>query len=132
MTDVTIDCPKDLVGRVIGTRGETIKDLQSKTGCSIQIDQNFPDGVPRKITIKGPATKLEAARQMVLSVMDNGPSASMPSLPALPVGPTVVPPVVPGAAVAAVTAAAPAEVPIDQTFKNFVIASASSLECANC
>merc|ERR1719331_2183292 len=57
--EVILDCPQDLVGRVIGRGGETIRDLQTKTGCSIQIDQKFPEGHPHKITIKGDGAKLE-------------------------------------------------------------------------
>ena len=34
-----IDCPKDMVGRVIGRGGETIKGLQHHSGARIQIDQ---------------------------------------------------------------------------------------------
>ena len=35
----TVDCPKCMVGRVIGKNGETIKALQTYTGALIQIDQ---------------------------------------------------------------------------------------------
>ena len=40
---LVIDCPQALVGRIIGRGGETIKDLQARSGCKIQIDQNFPE-----------------------------------------------------------------------------------------
>jgi predicted RNA-binding protein YlqC (UPF0109 family) len=32
----TVDCPKSMVGRVIGKNGETIKALQTYTGALIQ------------------------------------------------------------------------------------------------
>jgi hypothetical protein len=35
-----VECPKEMVGRVIGRGGETIKGLQSQTGARIQIDQS--------------------------------------------------------------------------------------------
>lgn len=38
-----MECPKHLVGRVIGRGGETIQMLQAKTGARIQIDQNVAD-----------------------------------------------------------------------------------------
>lgn len=38
---------------MIGTSGAVIKDLQSKSGARIQIDQDFPPDVPRKINITG-------------------------------------------------------------------------------
>jgi far upstream element-binding protein len=41
-----VDCPKNLVGRVIGRGGETIQMLQAKTGARIQIDQNVPEVCP--------------------------------------------------------------------------------------
>jgi len=38
-----VECPKHLVGRIIGRGGETIQALQQKTGARIQIDQNVPE-----------------------------------------------------------------------------------------
>jgi far upstream element-binding protein len=38
---------------VIGKGGETIKGLQAQSGAHITIDQNYPDGVPRKISVSG-------------------------------------------------------------------------------
>ena len=37
-----------LVGRVIGKAGETIRQLQGASGAHIDIDQNVPEGRPRK------------------------------------------------------------------------------------
>ncbi len=34
-----LECPKGMVGRVIGKAGETIKALQKQFQCNIQIDQ---------------------------------------------------------------------------------------------
>lgn len=48
-----IDCPKQLVGKIIGRGGETISQIQNKTGCKLQIDQNVPEGSPCKVTIQG-------------------------------------------------------------------------------
>jgi far upstream element-binding protein len=38
-----------LVGRIIGKGGETIRQLQGASGAHIDIDQNFPEGQPRKV-----------------------------------------------------------------------------------
>ena len=57
MTSNTMDCPPGLVGRVIGKGGETIKGLQAQSGAHITIDQNFPEGHPRKISITGPKVR---------------------------------------------------------------------------
>jgi hypothetical protein len=51
-----IDCPQDKVGSLIGTRGAVIQDMQTRCGCKIYIDQNFPDGVPRKVILTGSST----------------------------------------------------------------------------
>eukprot|EP00971_Amphidinium_carterae_P007845 155354-Amphidinium_carterae.1 len=48
--EMVVECPQHIVGRVIGRGGETIRDLQEKSGCSIQIKQEgVPDGHPRRI-----------------------------------------------------------------------------------
>jgi far upstream element-binding protein len=36
-TEVTLECPAGLVGRIIGKGGETIRDLQLRSGCHIQM-----------------------------------------------------------------------------------------------
>jgi hypothetical protein len=37
-----VECSQPQVGKIIGTGGATIKELQSKSGARIQIDQNYP------------------------------------------------------------------------------------------
>merc|ERR1719203_2095053 len=101
-TEALMDCPQKLVGLVIGKGGETIKDLQSKSGCSIQIDQNFPDGAPRKITIKGTPPNVEVAKTLVLQVLSKSPLAP----PA-----TVAPPATPAASLALPGAGLPGGLP---------------------
>ena len=34
-----MDCPQNVIGRVIGRGGETIRELQVKSGAKIQVDQ---------------------------------------------------------------------------------------------
>ena len=36
----------------------------------MQIDQNFPDGVPRRLSIAGNPENVKVAKSMVLAVMD--------------------------------------------------------------
>lgn len=36
---MVLDCPKAIIGRIIGRGGETINDLQARSGARIQIDQ---------------------------------------------------------------------------------------------
>lgn len=70
---LSIDCPAALVGRVIGKSGETIRDLQTRSGARIQIDQDFPEGIPRKIKLEGSAAAVKSACALVKLVMENGP-----------------------------------------------------------
>ena len=58
----TIECPKSMIGRVIGKNGETIKALQSYTGALIQIDQTIE---PTQVTISGMQASLSLAVSMV-------------------------------------------------------------------
>eukprot|EP00607_Mallomonas_marina_P003721 CAMPEP_0182427706 /NCGR_PEP_ID=MMETSP1167-20130531/19001_1 /TAXON_ID=2988 /ORGANISM="Mallomonas Sp, Strain CCMP3275" /LENGTH=338 /DNA_ID=CAMNT_0024610139 /DNA_START=61 /DNA_END=1074 /DNA_ORIENTATION=+ len=71
-----VECPQGLVGRIIGSSGATIRELQSKCGAKIQINQNFPDGVNRKIMVTGSKDAVQYAVQLLNFVMENGPSLS--------------------------------------------------------
>ena len=41
------------VGRIIGKGGEMIRDLQARSGCHIDVNQNVQPGEPRIITYRG-------------------------------------------------------------------------------
>nr|BBC28455.1 C1, subunit of the circadian RNA-binding protein CHLAMY1 [Yamagishiella unicocca] len=60
-----LECPQGIVGRVIGRGGETIRTLQQASGAHILVNQDFPDGVPRQITITGTHDAVERAISMV-------------------------------------------------------------------
>ena len=62
----TIECPKSMIGRVIGKNGETIKALQSYTGALIQIDQTIE---PMQVTISGINIDLSLAVSMVNDIV---------------------------------------------------------------
>lgn len=65
-TTATIECPKSMVGRVIGKNGETIKALQTYTGSLIQVNQ--VDN-PCQITISGSPQSLSLAVSMVADIV---------------------------------------------------------------
>jgi hypothetical protein len=65
---ITLQCPRGIVGRVIGKGGETIKGLQRKYHVSIQIDQG---GDPMNVTITGPKHTSEACRQEVMALISD-------------------------------------------------------------
>lgn len=60
------------VGRVIGKGGEMIRDLQARSGCQIDVDQNVPHGAPRIITYKGTPTDVAFAKQLVAMLCKEG------------------------------------------------------------
>ena len=64
-----LDCPKPLVGRVIGRGGENVHVLEYRSGTKIQIDQRVPPGAPCRVRITGPPEKVAACAQMVEAVM---------------------------------------------------------------
>ena len=68
-----LECPQSLVGRIIGASGATVRDIQARCSVRVQIDQDFPEGVPRKITITGNESAVQQAVAMVKFVMENGP-----------------------------------------------------------
>lgn len=61
-----VECPKSMVGRVIGKGGETIKALQQYTGAMIQIDQSTD---PTRVTIAGSPQALQLAVSMVNDIV---------------------------------------------------------------
>lgn len=64
---IVIECPQSNVGRVIGSSGATIKELQSRTGAKIQIDQNFPEGmrILQNIPISRTESKSHSYRKFI-------------------------------------------------------------------
>lgn len=69
-----IECPQEFVGRIIGRSGETIRTLQSASGAHIVVKQEFPDGVPRQITVNGRSDAVERAVKMVNELIAGGTS----------------------------------------------------------
>lgn len=64
-----LECPKGMVGRVIGKGGETIKALQKQFSCNIQIEQNSD---PMTITIAGQPHTIDACAQAVQEIIAGG------------------------------------------------------------
>jgi len=69
-------CSKMYMGRVIGQKGVTINDLQKRSGCDIQINQNVPVGMDCEINIKGSRQGIEMAKQMIQEIIELGPNHS--------------------------------------------------------
>ncbi|KAL7522251.1 hypothetical protein ACHAWX_006948 [Stephanocyclus meneghinianus] len=73
MTEI-FPCEKMYMGRVIGQKGVTINDLQKRSGCDIQINQNVPMGQPCEICIKGSMQGIQMAKQMLQEIIEMGPN----------------------------------------------------------
>uniref|UniRef100_A0A061RZW2 Far upstream element-binding protein n=1 Tax=Tetraselmis sp. GSL018 TaxID=582737 RepID=A0A061RZW2_9CHLO len=65
----TLQCPKTMVGRVIGKGGETIKALQNASGARIQIDQSTE---PMTVTITGAPDAVARAEASVTDIINGG------------------------------------------------------------
>jgi far upstream element-binding protein len=82
-----IEANQNAIGKIIGSGGNTIKEIQSKSGARVQIDQDYPPDVPRKVNITGTSTAVNLAVQMVQSIITTGHlnhSIGTPSVPAAP------------------------------------------------
>ncbi|XP_020694385.1 uncharacterized protein LOC110108190 isoform X4 [Dendrobium catenatum] len=70
---IEMQIPSDKVGMIIGKGGETIKNLQTKTGARIQLlPQNLPNGdtsKERTVRITGYIKQVESARELIKDVM---------------------------------------------------------------
>lgn len=65
---------KQYMGRVIGSKGVTINDLQRRSGCDIQIKQDVPPGQDCEISITGTRQGIEAAKAMIQDIITIGPN----------------------------------------------------------
>jgi far upstream element-binding protein len=89
-----MECPHERVGIVIGARGTIVQDIMRRSGSRIVVQQDFPDGHPRKVVISGTPHQVRNAKQLVSAVILHGPVAvqgqPLMSHPAMPYGSVVV------------------------------------------
>lgn len=71
-SDVTF-VAKSYMGRIIGSKGVTINDLQRRSGADIQINQDVAPGQDCPITLRGNRQAIELAKQMIQEVIEVGP-----------------------------------------------------------
>lgn len=76
-TNVTeeMDCPQEKVGIVIGAKGVIVQDIMRRCGCKITINQDFPDGQPRRVVLTGSPHQVEMGKNLVNAVIAHGPAA---------------------------------------------------------
>ena len=70
-----MDCPQEKVGIVIGAKGVIVQDIMRRCGCKITINQDFPDGQPRRVVFTGSPHQVEMGKNLVNAVIAHGPAA---------------------------------------------------------
>ena len=64
---------RQFMGRIIGSKGVTVNDLQRRSGCDIQINQDVGPGQDCEITIKGTREGIESVKNMIKEIVEIGP-----------------------------------------------------------
>ena len=73
--------PNAAIGAVIGRGGETIRELQTRTGCRVQVQReaDVPLGsTDRTVTLTGPAAAVAAAKISVLAQVESRTAVGVP------------------------------------------------------
>jgi rRNA processing protein Krr1/Pno1 len=65
---------KHFMGRIIGTKGVTINDLQKRSGCDIQINQDVAPGRDCEISLRGSRQGIDMAKNMLGEIIETGPN----------------------------------------------------------
>ena len=71
-----VQCPQGIVGRIIGRGGETIRALQQASQAHIVVDQNFPEGQPRKVIVTGRQDGVMRATKMIQELINGEPGSA--------------------------------------------------------
>jgi far upstream element-binding protein len=71
-----VECPPNLVGRIIGRGGETIRALQSASEAHITVNQDFPPDQNRQVVIQGGDQSIERAVLMVNELIHGEPGSA--------------------------------------------------------
>ncbi|KAF1836891.1 hypothetical protein BDW02DRAFT_203245 [Decorospora gaudefroyi] len=66
----SVHVPSDAVGMIIGKGGETIKSMQSETGCKINVSQASGADIEREIGLVGTRQAIEDAKRAIWEKVD--------------------------------------------------------------
>ncbi|KAI0572841.1 far upstream element-binding protein 2 protein [Pyrenophora tritici-repentis] len=72
----SIHVPSDAVGMIIGKGGETIKSMQSETGCKINVSQASGADIEREIGLVGTRQAIDDAKRAIWEKVDQVVSVS--------------------------------------------------------
>ena len=67
---VQIMVPDRTVGLIIGRGGETIQDLQERSGCHVNIKDKSVNGL-RPVNLTGPARATERAKDLIMEIVES-------------------------------------------------------------
>jgi len=70
---IEMHIPNNAVGAVIGRGGEKIREIQTKSGVTIQMQREIemkPGQTDRRLTIRGPADLFDNAKKLILAVVN--------------------------------------------------------------
>jgi len=76
-----------IVGRIIGRGGETIRALQQASQAHIVVDQNYPEGQPRRVNISGRQDAVDRAAKMVQELISGEPGSAQSIIQKVLLGP---------------------------------------------
>lgn len=79
-TTVSMPCPPEKVGPIIGKKGIVVQEIMRRSSCRIFVDQNFPEGQSRQIQITGHPSEIAIAIALILLVLEHGPSIVSPAM----------------------------------------------------
>jgi hypothetical protein len=74
----SIFVPSEAVGMIIGKGGETIKEIQSTTGCKINVSSKQPGETDREIGLVGSRDAIAAAKRAIEEKVDAVVSSPSP------------------------------------------------------
>lgn len=66
----TITVPGEAVGMIIGKGGETIREMQDRTGCKINVSPPTGRDIEREIGLIGTRSAIEAAKRAIMEKVD--------------------------------------------------------------
>ena len=67
------NCPS--ICQVIGSKGAVITDMQARSGAVMKVNQDFPPGIPRQLTITGTPAQVKIGGDLVKILLTDGITA---------------------------------------------------------
>ena len=78
---VTMECPGDKVGAIIGKKGANVNEIMKRSGCRVVVDNSdLRDGFPKRVILHGPPDRLAVAMALVSLIIKDGANAVFPPL----------------------------------------------------